>query len=404
VSEWEKQQPSLSRTLSFKLSRYKCGSSRLLIRWPAGGGSGGIGIGFGACLFPSRVTDCLICVFWLLFLFLFFFQFDASFQILLDSGFSLKKNLFFLRMFVLFGCNIIIIIHSGVAISKWGNAWNDILTSGGAKRSTRWIITDIKVKRLALNHITQHVVTARTTNSSPSSFAPKEDAINNETGAETRMTTTTTKSAPLNILCPLAGNDMFVHYAWTQGHSVTAIDLMPQAITELRQLFGGVNDDDTDADWTKVDFVGTTTNSESKDPNGGIVCCWTHKSGRATLFQGDITTPIPELHETFDAIYDKDSFGAIPPSIRSAFCTRMSDYVKVGGILYSEVKFKCDDNPSRFTGPPHHLEKDDFMKEEHFGSTFDYIAHLGEVYDFQTPGAQQMGHVLQKKRCAMSYN
>jgi hypothetical protein len=266
-------------------------------------------------------------------------------------------------------------------MSKWGGYWNDILESGGATRY--WIITDLNAKRQALDHIIRHVATTQTT-TKVDSFATTDEA-------KDEFSTTTSS---LNILCPLAGNDLFVKYAWTQGHSVTAIDLLPQAVTSMRKHFSG---DDDDADWTRTDYAVTTTNSESKElENGGMVCCWQHKSDRVTLYQGDITTSISDLNGTFDAIYDKDSFGAIPPSIRSAFCTRMSDYLKVGGILYSEVKFKSDDNPDRHTGPPYHLEKDDFMKDEHFGSTFDYVAELGEVYEFQWPGAKQTGHILKR--------
>jgi hypothetical protein len=264
-------------------------------------------------------------------------------------------------------------------ISKWECYWNSILDSRGATRY--WIITDLNAKQKALDHIIRHVATTLTTT--------KVDSIVTTDDAKDEISS-------LNILCPLAGNDLFVKYAWTQGHSVTAIDLLPQAVTSMRKHFSG-DDDDDDTDWTRKDYAVTTTNSESKEvENGGMVCCWQHKSGRVTLYQGDITTSIPELHGTFDAIYDKDSFGAIPPSIRSAFCSRMSEYLKAGGILYSEVKFKSDDNPDRHTGPPYHLEKDDFMKDEHFGSTFDYVAELGEVYELQRPGAKQMGHILKR--------
>ena len=220
----------------------------------------------------------------------------------------------------------------------WKNTWQDIL-SGGAKR---WKVDDISAKQIALGHILQH--------------------------------TQTNNRQPLKILCPLAGDDLFVHYAWSQGHDVTAIDLVPEALEAMRHQFGDVND------WS------------SADTEEGLV--WTHTSGRASLYEGDMMMKRGSLVNCFDAIYDKDSFGALPMDLRSKFCERLSDYVKDNGTLYIEVKNK---ESNRDQGPPFHVEKQDLMEESNFGTCFQHVVSLGEVYKLDsTHTSTQTGHVLRR--------
>jgi len=69
----------------------------------------------------------------------------------------------------------------------WSATWKDILNGG----NPRWKVTDLGAKKIALGHITGH-----------SSHASKEDGV--------------ASSPSLNILCPLAGDDEFVHHAWTK--------------------------------------------------------------------------------------------------------------------------------------------------------------------------------------------
>lgn len=222
----------------------------------------------------------------------------------------------------------------------WSDTWNDI-TNGG---NPRWKVNDLSSKQIALGHITKHA-------SDPTS---------------------------LDILCPLAGDDQFVHYAWTQGHRVTAIDLVPVAVEKMRRQFS--TDDDC---WSK----------EEQD-NDMVV--WKHKSGTATLYQGSIFTPLPELKERFDAVYDKDSFGALDMNMRTNFCKLITTYVKpTNGVLYTEVKFK-DNITRRNQGPPFHVEKKDLMQPEAFGNTFEYVCSLGEVYKLSMPGMKQTGHILRR--------
>jgi hypothetical protein len=226
-----------------------------------------------------------------------------------------------------------------IKMSSWNDTWSDIL-NGGPKR---WKVDDVEAKQKALTHIT--------------------DAISSS------------DNTPLRILCPLAGDDPFVHYAWSQGHDVTAIDLVPAALKAMRLQFG----ENSDEDWSSTSRTSGTV--------------WKHKSGRATLYQGDMLMRRPELQSSFDVIYDKDSFGALNRDMRRAYCQRLSEFIKGDGVVYVEVKNK---ESGREFGPPYHVEKDDLMEETSFGCAFDYVKGLGEVYPLNMGGVRQMGHILRR--------
>jgi len=216
----------------------------------------------------------------------------------------------------------------------WADAWTGIIHGG----SQMWKVNDMAAKSTALDHIREHAIDV------PS----------------------------LNILCPLAGDDQFVQYAWSQGHNVTAIDLVPAAVQEMRKQF-------SEDGWSK-----------EEQENGMVV--WKHESGTATLYEGNVMTALPELVQKFDAVYDKDSFGALDLNMRTDFCNRIASYVKpVTGIIYTEVKYK----PGRTQGPPFHVEKEDLMLPGNFGTMFEHVASLGEVYKLSMP-MQQTGHILRR--------
>jgi hypothetical protein len=65
-------------------------------------------------------------------------------------------------------------------------------------------------------------------------------------------------------------------------------------------------------------------------------------------------------------------------------------------IIYTEVKNKPE-GPGREQGPPFHVEKEDLMEATSFGSSFEHVKSLGEVYPLKMPpGFKQMGHVLKR--------
>merc|ERR1712003_61849 len=138
--------------------------------------------------------------------------------------------------------------------------------------------------------------------------------------------------------------------------------------------------------------------------SGGDVV-WTHRNGRATLIVGDALKKRPHLNNSFDAVYDKDSFGALPKDLRKPFCERIADYAKDDGIVYLECKLKKGlEDAVDDSGPPFSLRKEDLMDGDNYGgSKFEYVEGLGPVYDL--PGSmnsvmKQTGHVLRRTRTA----
>jgi len=225
-------------------------------------------------------------------------------------------------------------IHLSLCLANndmsWADTWNDILNGG----SSRWKIDDLAHKQAALEQITRH--------------SDKPDS-------------------PLSILCPLAGDDPFVPHAWKQGHSVAAIDLVPAAIEAMKAHFDG-------SDWKKQES--SNVNRWSQD--------------RVTLCQADMLQPIEDM-QPFDAVYDKDAFGALEKHMRQPYCQRIAEYTRPGGILYLEVKNK----PDTTSGPPFHVTKEDL--EENF-TEFEFVKELGEVYENKSwAGMKQMGHIMKRK-------
>lgn len=228
----------------------------------------------------------------------------------------------------------------------WSNTWKDILKGG----SGRWKVDDLNIKQQALATLEAYATGTAAKSPSPS---PR----------------------PLSILCPLAGDDPFVHQAWLKGHSVTSIDLVPEAVAAMRAQFG-------DEAW--------------KQENKGSTTIWKHTSGRATLYVGDMLEHRPELDQQFDAIYDKDSFGALDKDMRTPFCARLADYAKDHATVYIEVKYKASRDST--SGPPFHVEQEDLMEVSSFGKSFSHVASLGQVYKLPMPGMQQTAHILERSK------
>ena len=233
----------------------------------------------------------------------------------------------------------------------WSDTWSDIISGG----HPRWKVTSEDCHTKALAHFQEFV---------------KGDP------------------ADISVLCPLAGDDPFVHLLFSKGYSVTTIDLVPAAVEEMKKQFqlgigSGMNlSQEPQECWTK----------EEKDNT----VIWKHGSGRATLMVGDALQKRPGFVNQFDAVYDKDSFGALPMQLRNAFCSRMAEYVKKGGVVYLECKLKDDHEQAINVGPPFSLMGKDLMESTSYGDAFDYVKGLGEIYEIQMP-VQQTGHILKRK-------
>jgi len=218
---------------------------------------------------------------------------------------------------------------------RWSGSWNKIITG----ENNLWKVTEESKHRQALSYFQQYV-----------KGDPKD----------------------VSVLCPLAGDDPFVHLLWKEGYTVTTIDLVPEAVERMKSQFSN--------DWTKHE--------------DGDTIVWKHGSGRANLIIGDALQHRSELEDTFDAVYDKDSFGALEKTMRNEFCSRMAEYVKSGGIVYIECKLKANHDDVKDQGPPFSLKGEDLMEKSYYGNSFSYVAELGKVYDLDWPGMEQTGHIL----------
>jgi hypothetical protein len=219
----------------------------------------------------------------------------------------------------------------------WHNTWQDIL-QGGAKR---WKVTCPTAHKEALSHIQNYVKT---------------------------------KS---HFFVPMAGDDPMVKQLWNAGHSVTAMDLVPDALKAMRSQFDGA--------WT------------SETLKDGTVS-WNHESGRVVQLEGDVLKPRDYLKSSFDAVYDKDAFGALQKEMRQDYCQRIAEYCKPDATVYMEVKLRDNHEENKqMMGPPFSLLKEDLMETNYYGNSFDHIGALGEVYDAGFGGAKQTGHVLRKR-------
>jgi len=228
----------------------------------------------------------------------------------------------------------------------WSDTWSDILSGG----SQRWKVTDEESHKKALAHFQRFV--------------------------------TKDPSDGVHVYCPLAGDDPFVYLLFSRGYSVTSIDLVPEAVEEMKKKFTCSGGDD----WAREEADGTVV--------------WRHASGRATLLVGDALQQRPELAGKFDAVYDKDSFGALPKELRSAFCARVGDFTKQGGVVYLECKLKENHEAVADVGPPYSLRGDILMEEGNYGAHFEYVESLGPVYTLSgtmLASMQQTGHVMRRK-------
>lgn len=248
--------------------------------------------------------------------------------------------------------------------NRWTGAWKDILSGG----NPRWKIVSEESHEKAFGYFHK--------------FVPNNNNDDDDDGAK----------PPISVLCPLAGDDPFVHLLYRKGYSVTAIDLVAEAIEAMKVQFGG-----DESSWTKV----VDEQQSSAGDGSGVEIVWKHSSGRATLIVGDALKKRPNLNNSFDAVYDKDSFGALPKQMRKPFCQRISEYTKDNGTLYLECKLKDGDDGS---GPPFSLKRDDLMEDDNYGgSKFEYVEGLGPVYELSNgmnAMMQQTGHVLRRCRTA----
>jgi len=262
--------------------------------------------------------------------------------------------------------------------SGWSSTWKDINNGG----NPRWKITSEESHEKAYAHFQKHVELLKGRRG-----INDEDADDDENNKNNKQDDTVKN---ISVFCPLAGDDPFIYLLWSRGYSVTAIDLVPEALAAMRQGFMDKDDDYNDDDDAPI-----WTQQESNDDD----VVWTHKSGRVTLIVGDVLKKRPHLSNSFDAVYDKDSFGALSKELRTPFCDLIADYTKEEGMVYLECKLKRGVLGVDNSGPPFSLRKEDLMEDDNYGgSKFDYVEGLGPVYDLTNAGMQQTGHIFRRRK------
>mmetsp|Transcript_7134 Transcript_7134/g.20228 ORF Transcript_7134/g.20228 Transcript_7134/m.20228 type:complete len:236 (+) Transcript_7134:39-746(+) len=223
---------------------------------------------------------------------------------------------------------------------RWAGVWDDI-SSGGPQR---WRAVDEESEKVSFAHIEA---------SQPAYL----------------------QGAVPTVFCPLAGDDKFAAYAFRQGWNVRTLEWVSKAVERMRAQIG------PESEWTRETV--------------GDHLLWRHTSGRAVLYEGDMFTTVDALVGAVDVVYDKDSFGALQINDRPSFVSKVGAYVKPGGIIYSEVKYK---DTERDRGPPFHLDRE--AMESTFASHFSYEKELGELYPLKGGGLRanwkQTGHILRR--------
>merc|ERR1711865_933777 len=189
----------------------------------------------------------------------------------------------------------------------------------------------------------------------------------------------------ISVLCPLAGDDPFIFLLYQKGYSVTAIDIVEDAINALKQRFDQGSPDTTNTTTAAADATSCCW-TKTHEPDGDLI--WKHRNGRVTFIVGDVTKPRPAFVNSFDAVYDKDSFGALPMTVRPAFCHRMLEYTKDRAILYLECKVKPGHHNATTAdtmGPPYSLRYEDIMPEPVWrAAASDYRERVHTLLQYRT--------------------
>eukprot|EP01065_Artemidia_motanka_P031680 TRINITY_DN381_c0_g1_i2.p2 TRINITY_DN381_c0_g1~~TRINITY_DN381_c0_g1_i2.p2 ORF type:complete len:242 (+),score=76.36 TRINITY_DN381_c0_g1_i2:62-727(+) len=176
-------------------------------------------------------------------------------------------------------------------------------------------------------------------------------------------------SEPQTLLVTLCGDSPFVAAAWRKGHTVNAIELVPQACEALREQFPG----------------------EWEEEKAGAHTVYRLKEGRMTLWQGDVFAPCEGMPQN-DCVVDKDAWGALGPDIRDAYARTIAGYTKPGGVVYLEGKMRQE---AIERGPPFHADRSS-VSASWAGAGVEVVQDLGELYTVDEPEFKQQSYLLKK--------
>ena len=60
---------------------------------------------------------------------------------------------------------------------------------------------------------------------------------------------------------------------------------------------------------------------------------------------------------SLDLVFDKDAFGAVPPSLREAYVSQLSRAARPGALALLDVKLRADAAQTPGRGPPFHIDE-----------------------------------------------
>ena len=237
-------------------------------------------------------------------------------------------------------------------------------------------------------------------------------------------------SPSVRFFVPLCGDSKFCKLVHSLGYSVTALDLVDEAIARQREFFalpfdrvppaGGVGDDNgagapaappgTDgaagaaagaaaapaaAAPSTADNSGeppSTPLSPSKPKSAAAVSAvgWVADNGRVRLWQADMFEERSSELGQIDVVHDKDSFGAIDPSLRDQYVALVRKYCKPGATVLLEAKQGPKmPNP----GPPFTVTEEQ-VKEIWGKYGFELLDYKLDLYPFPGEGVHHQAFLL----------
>lgn len=144
-----------------------------------------------------------------------------------------------------------------------------------------------------------------------------------------------------NVLVPLCGKTLDIHWLAQQGHPVTGIEFVEKAVAQFFQ------------DWSKTPIRQTTGSGEK------------YSAEQIDIYQADFFNVKPD-EAPFSAWYDRAALVALPPSLRPEYVEQLLALTTpdAKGLM---VTFDYPKNEMQ--GPPFALSDKDV--EEFFGHSFE---------------------------------
>eukprot|EP01126_Amoeba_proteus_P003739 TRINITY_DN11254_c0_g2_i1.p1 TRINITY_DN11254_c0_g2~~TRINITY_DN11254_c0_g2_i1.p1 ORF type:complete len:238 (-),score=59.59 TRINITY_DN11254_c0_g2_i1:206-868(-) len=154
------------------------------------------------------------------------------------------------------------------------------------------------------------------------------------------------------IFIPLAGDCLYASQLYSRGFSVTCTELVEQAVERMKRTFG--------TSWLRSEVDGCVL--------------WETEDKRGRIWQGNHFDCVKLEKNKFDLVYDKDSFGALPPLQRTQYVQSIESILKEKGHVFLMGAHRMTEKDQ---GPPYHLEED-VIREN--WKRFEILDHMIDFY------------------------